>query len=818
MANPGSPTSAIKDPEDEKGKPSYGYWLGQLEAYDRAARRSLKEAQEAWDEFTAGGRRVDAVSDIVKDDDARYPLYWSTSRVLRPALYSRTPIPVAEKAIDSLDDNVARLASICAERRAKYCIRSCEFDEVMRVTVDNFIHTGKATFRICFDSEIEEQDEKEAPAEEMPPPTAPQPELPPEAIGQPNGDMGMGATDPNSTGGDYGNMLPSAPSAPSEPKVKVKIELLPVHFKDIRHTPNARYDSEITWFSYDSWMTKQDVEERWDAEKAKRFNYTPLKESKKDTNQSSEERGIPELGVTITEIWNKRKKQVYWLCKDYDGDEGQKEFIEVKDDPYKLMGFVPSPRFMLGTHGPNNMFTVPDYTQLKPLFSQVHAMAARFRTTMRAARVVGLVDGSVPELKDMETLGDSEFITLAKFQEIFANKKLEDLIEFFPTKELSEAAANLWQAVKEVEQAVYSLWGIPDILRGITDPNVTVEAQQQAGKFISGMFSSVQREFQRLVRDGIEMMVDMCSTLFPASKRLEIDGVQFMTPEDQQLWPQVDQLLQNDEERSIRIEIETDSTHTLNQNAEIEQANYLAKTLTDGFGAVATASAQNPLYGVAALKALLLVIAKVRTGKEIEEEIRPMVKMLEQQAQQPQPDPEAQKAQQQAQLEQVKSQAKMQIEQAKAQAQMQAENTRAQADIAIKNSETQGKAALQQQQAQHKAELAQIQALADQKNTQSQAALMQLKTELQGKLELHKTVLDAALSKAEAQRELKQTALEASIAFSQKAAETKASGDKGPPNITVHVEPNKPKRRKVKITHDAEGNATVDSQEIPIGE
>lgn len=813
MANPGSEVSTVKDPLDEDGKPSYGYWLGQLEAYDRAAKRSLKEGQEAWDEFMAGGHRVDAVTDIVKDDDARYPLYWSASRILKPALYSRIPIPVAEKAIESLDDNIARLASICAERRAKYCIRSCEFDEVMGVTVDNYIHTGKATYRVCVDSEVEEPNEvpeqEESPAEEMPPPTAEQPNLPPEILGSGQDDTLSGPT-PES--------MPMVSSVAPDIQAKVKIELIPIHFKDIRHNPNARYDSEITWMSFDSWMTKHDIAERWPG-REKLFNYKPLKESKKDS--SSEERGIPELGVTVTEIWDKQRLEVYWLCKEYTSEEGsKKEFVETKPDPYKLKGFIPAPRFMLGTRGPNNLFTVPDFSQLKPMFNQMHAMAARFKTTMRATRVVGLVDGSIPELKDMETLGDSEWIFLTKFREIFTDKKLADLIEFFPTKELAESANMLSQAIRDMEQTVYSLWGIPDILRGITDPNITVEAQQQAGKFISGMFSSIQREFQRLVRDGIEMMVDLCSTIFPVTKRAEIDGFQFMKPEDQQIWPQVDQLLQNDEERSIRIDIETDSTHTMNQNAEIEQANYLAKTITEGFGAVATASAQNPLYGVAALKALMIVIPKLRMGKEIEEELRPILQQVEQQAQQPQPDPEQQKAQQQAQLEQVKAQAKMEQEQVKAQAAMQAENTRAQADIAIENSKTQSKAALQQQAAQHKAELAQIQAMADRKSAQDQAALLQLKSELQAKLELHKSALDAALSKAEAIREAKQTALEAAIAFTQKTSEAQASSAKeksaaksSPVHLNINVEGSKPGKRRATIVHDENGNATIESQD-----
>lgn len=745
-----------KTPTTADGKPNIKFWLGQIEAYDRMAKPYLRDGQRAWDEYTAHAHRVTSTKDLNAPAATRYPLYWSCTRVIRPALYSRTPIPVAKKAFDSMKAPAARLAAILAERRANYLIRACPFDRVMYATRDDFIHTGRGTFRVCFELEGYQNEELGEIQDEQQQEGAPLPDLD-----------------------------------------DIRCYLMPVHFRDIRHTPNARHQDEIEWMSHDSWMTREDVEARFGKDVADKLTYSPFADYRKDKEERDQAAGIPQTGATITEIWDKRTKRVLWVDKNFKDD-----FLDTKDDPYQLAGFFPFAPFILGTTGPDHLLAVPDYVQLEPMFEQLHGALDRFRRVLRASRTVGIYDGAAPELKDaLEGSPDGDFVAIEKFKELLGEGDMERLIKFFPTEKLMQAATFLMQAIEAFEQKVYELWGIPDILRGISDPQETAAAQQQKGKFIAGMFSATQREFQRIVRDGIEMLVDLASTKFPVAKRMEIDGFQFMDQQEQQIWQMADAILADDSQRLIELDIETDSTITMNENADIEQANYLAKTVLDGLAALA--AQPDPILKMIALETSILTIQKLRNGKQIEEKLEPLRQQLMQQIQNPPqqpPDPAM-----------IKAQTDMQIAQAKQQTEM----AKAQSDERMQMAEMQFKLQTMMQELNFKREeLAmeqerlKVETISDAVKTRLEQKIASFEAQIRAselQIEQYKVVLDEKEKLLEEERlrhehgmELVRMAHEKDMAREQsKAAEASKPKE----------ETKKPTKRVIKVKRDEKGNA-----------
>lgn len=143
---------AEAEKEEKKPGPSAKYWISQIEAANQAAKDSWANAKTAFDEFTMHGKK--AAEGEARDESARFPQYFSCVKSMQPMLYSRTPIPVAEKLFDDLPDNIARLACLSLERLAKYLIRGCDFDRVMMLTRDTFIHAGKCAPRVRCESVI----------------------------------------------------------------------------------------------------------------------------------------------------------------------------------------------------------------------------------------------------------------------------------------------------------------------------------------------------------------------------------------------------------------------------------------------------------------------------------------------------------------------------------------------------------------------------------------------------------------------------------------------------------------------------------------
>lgn len=767
--------------EDKDGKPNLRYWRTVFSAAEKASKRWRNDVKEAVKEYLAG-RDFHKV-DIRSDDGTRFPLYWSIVKTIQPAIYSRTPVGVAEKAFDTASDPTARLGAICLERLAKNLMERSPFDRVMYSTRDAYIHGEKATTRVIFEGDIQTEKRRKSF----------------QAIQAPGPD-GMPTTQYIDEGGvpfQGAEILQDDQGFFIEEEVEtlkgVKCEPVPLHYCDYIHTPNARHWEEIDWIRFETPMNKKQCVATFGEEIADKLKYTTLGDNK-DKENAEQEQQVPTLYAFIGETWDKQTRKVMWDCKGYEED-----FIRVENDPWELAGFFPCVPFMLGTVGPDDLYPVPAFVQVKPMIEQLHAVFDRLRRLIRSYKTIGVFDGTVPELQALANLDDEGiFLAVSKFREIIGDGGLERLVKFFPIRDIADAIYNVVQSVTFFEQKVNELFGVPDILRGISDPRETAAAQQQKGKFISLAFSATQREFQRLCRDTIELMIDLALKKFPDRILSEIMGYTFMKPEEQQLFPAALELIKNDQQRIIRINIETDSTITMNQNAEIENRNYLAKTLLDGIGAVAKASAENPALLPPIMETVLFVIRGIKDGKQIEETLKQSLQAA-MQPQQAQEDPGAAVEQQKLQLEAQKMQQQAQLQQQ---------------DLQFKAQELQLRAAEQQSNQLLEAEKLRLEAAklaqdgqveAMHANLQAQLAASQTNMDrMKMELEHFKTVM------AEREKLIEERRLARDELMQEKVK------DRSQP-IVVQVDANKPMKRKARITRDEMGNPVIEAEDIVEG-
>jgi hypothetical protein len=778
------------DERDVEDKPNIRFWLSQHEAAKKAGKEYLDHTDEAWREYLGAYQGPPMLKQPVKQEvDARYPAFWSSIRTMQPAIYSRTPITEAQKMFDSLNDNVARLSSLGIERLSKYLIHDCPFDRVQYATRDDFLLSGRCTNRICFDSQISSQPKKiyyvETQQPVGPAPTESQGQEgqgSPQQIGAEQGqpqtqaappmeqapqfqivwvnDRGETLDDPSNLLQDESGFYLESADEVDENVDDCCVSLHPVSYRDIRHTPNARHWEEIDWISFRTLMTKAEVSDRFGEEWVNKLPFSQ-KASSREAVETDKSDLIPTPYVEVWETWNKSRKEIMWHVEDYAQD-----FLDVQPDIYELAEFWPCPPFMLGTQGPDSLFTVPDYVQLKPPITQMHAMAKRYKTAVRAVATRAIADASLADqITDANNQGHAGILFVKDFQGSIVGKGgLENLIHFLPTEQYANEMATLQEAISNYNQAFYELWGIPDIIRGVSDPNETAAAQQLKGKYNSLRFSQIQREFQRLVRDDIELMCDLALKKFPEEQLIDIIGVRFWENEDQQLWPQVYQLLKDDEERKIRIDIQTDSTISMNADAEIERANYLAKTLTDGIASIAAVEQQDLAYQILAMDALLMVVEKLPNGKEFSQSLRKIKEQKIEEMQNPAPPPPDPKIQ----VEQMKQEGKLQELQMKGGLEQQ----KAQTDFQLKGAELQGQQQIELVQAQSDIAVTMAKIKAEiQRSSIESAAKMQLEQTLAG-LDAQLKILEAGLKMREHKVEMAHEVHAAGVDASLKKFET----------------------------------------------
>lgn len=585
----------------KKGPDSVSYWLQWLKSSQDAAKRHIDETKDAWREYLNIQEDMDSGSTLKRrTPPKKYPIFWSTIKTLQPAYYSRTPIPATRQMFDA-DDPDARTACLLGDRLATYLMQCSPYDTVMASARDDFILSDKATVRVFFEAKIESNPEKEY-VEELP-----------DGSGWIDGD-GEPVTAPIQTDEDGLYYVESN----QEYLESARTYLLPVDFDEVLHTPYARHWDEVQEIAFKCTMSKPDFTDRFGAAKAAKAAFAKREEEDKDLNKA------PGLFIDIWEIWDKRSKRVLWVSEKYRGD-----FLDVQDDPYELRGFFPCAPFIIGTKPAKSMYPTTLYSQVKPFISQLHSLFNRLFKLISAVRRRGLADAQFDELiQAINSAADVEIVGVQGFAAIMEKGGLQNLLQYVPVKELYECIIEMGQIEERFKNAFFEFTGVPDIVRGSSDPIETAAAQQTKGTFAALRFSYNQKQIQELARNGLELMVDLALKKLDDSSIAEIMGFRYLDPEDQQRFPSALALLRDDSSRMIRIDIETDSTSYLND--QMNQANQakISDAIMQGLQTIGGLSQNMPEAVPVAIKLLTSQLRGMTLGKQFTDEVDQAVKDL----------------------------------------------------------------------------------------------------------------------------------------------------------------------------------------------
>ena len=108
------------------------HWKTQIEQADKANNKWLKRAEKINKNYR------DERDEQDKGAAKRLNLYWSNVQTLKPAIYSKTPVPVCERRF--LDkDATGKVASIILERNLRYEVSMSGFDRSMRRVRDDYL-------------------------------------------------------------------------------------------------------------------------------------------------------------------------------------------------------------------------------------------------------------------------------------------------------------------------------------------------------------------------------------------------------------------------------------------------------------------------------------------------------------------------------------------------------------------------------------------------------------------------------------------------------------------------------------------------------
>ncbi len=437
------------------------------------------------------------------------------------------------------------------------------------------------------------------------------------------------------------------PTIQDEQVVDEKLELEHVDWDRFRRGPGANW-SQVNWIAFELILDRNALVQKF-GDAGKRVELDVTRETTRD--EKKDERTIFSRG-RVWEIWDKKSRKIIYIAPSVEDAPLLEE-----DDPLKLKQFYPIPRPLYYSWTTDTLVPIEGDRQYRDQAEELDQVTVRIRRLTAAMKARGIYDATITEMARLLEGGDNEFIPSQGAQNILAQTgTLERHIWMLPISDFAQALAQLYQQREQIKQTIYEITGLSDILRGASDANETLGAQKLKAQTGSLRLQERQREVQRYARDLIEMMCEVMAEHFQQDTLSMIVG--------EPVSPEAMQMLRSQGLRDVSINIETDSTISVDQSQDQEAVTQLLDGVTRYMSAIAPAVEAGVVSMDAAKAILVSAVRRFRLGREVEEQLEDQGSQ-----QQPQIPPEQiQQMQEQAmqQAEQAVQQDRMRLEQEKA--------------------------------------------------------------------------------------------------------------------------------------------------------
>ena len=564
-------------------------WLNELEREEKVHRkfrnRSEKIVERYEDDNEANARR---------NDEDKFNILWSNEEVLHSALYAKTPNPeVRRRYLDR--DPVGKQAAEITERAVSYSLDTYDFDDTIDNAITDYLVPGMGQVRMRYKPYFEEAegDPRYLEPREME-----------------DGSIRLFDGDDDLTDGEYQtdeNGFPYRLGEMVEKIVYEEVTCEEVNWRRFRWQPCQRW-ADCDWAAIEHLMDTHDLEENYGEETAKKI---PMGFTEKGMKRDEEtkDKGY----AMIFEIFDRKNRKVYEIAY------GRPEILKEEEDPLQLEGFYPFPKPLIGSKKNGKFIPIPDYHFYQDQARELDIITDRIHKLTAECKYRGLYDASLKEMLQLETAEDGKFIAVDMMKKLVNASGQADIgriIAEVPLAGLIAALQQLYIAREEAKQVIYEITGIADIMRGNTNANETLGAQQLKTQFGSMRMWKRQRKTAKFIRDIIKLKAEIMVENFQPATLEMMTGME--------LTEEVYSVLTNDLMRSYRIDIETDSTIAEDASQEKQDRIELVSAVTEFLGVVGPMVQAGAVPDNVAKELLGFAVRGFKIGRTLEETLDEM--------------------------------------------------------------------------------------------------------------------------------------------------------------------------------------------------
>lgn len=295
---------------------------------------------------------------------------------------------------------------------------------------------------------------------------------------------------------------------------------------DFLHEP-ARKWTEVGWVAAAAWMTQKDMRKRFHKTSGDAYKDATYSVQRDDDGRDLEKRA----SVRKTKVWevhHKADNKVYWAT------EGVNVLLDSSEPEVKLSGFFPCPKPAYATLRRRSLIPVPDFQRYSIHFKKISELTRRIYALLDKVQMKGLIPAGGDVGQAIEDLihDDSDQIIIPVPGGAMLAQGATGFVAWLPLNELAQAIQGLIDARTQLINDFYSLSGISDIMRGATESEETLGAQQLKSQYGSVRVREKSSELQRVAADTVKIAAEVIADKFPQKALLEMSGLEIPTKAD----------------------------------------------------------------------------------------------------------------------------------------------------------------------------------------------------------------------------------------------------------------------------------------------
>ncbi len=291
-------------------------------------------------------------------------------------------------------------------------------------------------------------------------------------------------------------------------------------------TSQARTWKEVDWVAKRSWLTKPEMRKRF-----RKTSGDAYKEAAYETRKDEEGEDDGRLKAGVWELWCKSKNKVVWVTEGVD-------VVLDEDKPHlKLEGFFPCPRPAYSTVQRGSLVPVPDMLFYKDQLEEINELTARIGALSDALQVRGFYPAGNGEVGDAieaaikATTPNQVLVPISNWTQL-GGSAAKDMIVWLPIDQIATTIVQLVELRKQLIADVYEITGLSDIMRGSTDANETLGAQELKSQYGSVRIRDRQNELARFARDLVRITAEIMAENFSSETMLDMSQLEIETDAD----------------------------------------------------------------------------------------------------------------------------------------------------------------------------------------------------------------------------------------------------------------------------------------------